>query len=728
MKTKFMACLFLCSLVVYAGRASAYTESTSGTSNDYFGYGAGGSGGINNSFFGKYAGDVNTGNYNTFIGFAAGYSNTTGSSNIFLGDATGFDNTTGGSNTFIGNNAGASNTTGGYNTFIGYVAGYNNTTANNNTFIGRAAGYSNTTGSSNMFLGDAAGYNNTDGYHNTFLGYSAGNRNTTGYFNTFIGRAAGYYNTDGYHNTFLGYYAGYGNTTGSTNTFLGDWTGYSNTTGGFNTFIGYLAGFDNTTGGSNIFIGDETGKSNTTGNSNTFIGNFAGYSNTAGTGNVFLGYGAGFYETGSNKLYIDNSDTSSPLIWGDFSSDRVAINGSLGVGTSSPSVEIEVAADQDAPGILATGYRDLFSAGVFDGRKARGTIASPSAVQTNDVLAVFGGYGYGASGWPTDAKKAKARMQIIAAETWTDTAQGAYINFQTTSAGSVSMFERMRITDTGDVGIGITNPTSKLTVAGTIESTSGGIKFPDASTLSSANHINADTLDGWDASAFAYSSHSHSGTDITSGTVAQTYIDALIARDLEVTIAVNAHATRTDNPHSVTAAQVGAAAAGHNHDTDYVNITGDTMTGDLIVEGSVEIDADLFVNGDTYVDSDETLKRDIQPIDSSLNKVLGIEGITYKWKRDGSASGRTHYGVIAQQVEEVLPEVVKRGDDGVRKVSYRELIPVLIEAVKEQQDIVEDQNNTISKLKEQNKQISERLAEIEKELQLKDSMAMADIK
>ncbi len=117
-------------------------------------------------------------------------------------------------------------------------------------------------------------------------------------------------------------------------------------------------------------------------------------------------------------------------------------------------------------------------------------------------------------------------------------------------------------------------------------------------------------------------SHTHSGADITSGTVSEPRIDPLMARDSEVTTQVNAHASRTDNPHSTTAAQVGAAPAVHGHnatditsgtldnarfsaysdlstegyldnnagtdlltraqgDGRYVNVTGDTMTGAL---------------------------------------------------------------------------------------------------------------------------------------------------
>ncbi len=104
----------------------------------------------------------------------------------------------------------------------------------------------------------------------------------------------------------------------------------------YNVFLGHLAGTSNTSGGSNTFLGASSGKSQTIGWGNTFLGQSAGYTNTTGIGNVFIGNNAGFSELGSNKLYIDNSDTSSPLIYGDFATNRVAINGSLGIGTNNP--------------------------------------------------------------------------------------------------------------------------------------------------------------------------------------------------------------------------------------------------------------------------------------------------------------------------------------------------------------------------------------------------------
>lgn len=75
------------------------------------------------------------------------------------------------------------------------------------------------------------------------------------------------------------------------------------------------------------------------------IGEDAGYSNQTGYRNVFIGQDAGFFETGSHNLYIDTTSTSSPLIYGDFNTNIVSINGKLGVGSSgnfTPTVEVDV--------------------------------------------------------------------------------------------------------------------------------------------------------------------------------------------------------------------------------------------------------------------------------------------------------------------------------------------------------------------------------------------------
>jgi len=246
-----------------------------------------------------------TASYNSFFGYQAGYNNNDGDRNAFMGYCAGYNNTTGSYNIFMGYRAGGLNTTGFPNTFLGYKAGYSNTTSGYNTFLGYLAGYSNSTGSYNTFLGNEAGYSNTTGFPNTFLGYKAGYSNTEGFANVFSGYRAGHYNTTGSYNTFLGDMAGRSNSTGDGNIFLGSGAGYYNSTGSFNTFLGIDAGRGNIDGSSNVFLGREAGSN----------------------------------EAGSNKLYIENSDSSSPLIYGEFDNDLLTINGELNVTDSNINVD-----------------------------------------------------------------------------------------------------------------------------------------------------------------------------------------------------------------------------------------------------------------------------------------------------------------------------------------------------------------------------------------------------
>ncbi|MDZ7738201.1 MAG: tail fiber domain-containing protein [Bacteroidales bacterium] len=174
---------------------------------------------------------------------------------------------------------------GSYNTFIGFRTGTNNTFGFYNTYLGRNAGYSNSGGVSNVFIGDEAGYN-SDGSWSIFPTVYEGSRNVI------IGPKSGYYNK------------------GNANVFIGLESGYKNTTGGANIFIGNNSGYDMKTGQNNIFIGLSGGRNNESGSNNIFIGNMSG----AGT-------------SVSEKLYIDCAGTTSPLIWGDFSANRVVING-----------------------------------------------------------------------------------------------------------------------------------------------------------------------------------------------------------------------------------------------------------------------------------------------------------------------------------------------------------------------------------------------------------------
>lgn len=157
------------------------------------------------------------------------------------------------------------------------------------------------------------------GYGITSAGLNAA---TGSYGSTYFGEEAG---NSGYSNTIIGSYAGDKNNASGC-VFIGSSAGRSNTNGGSNVFIGVSTGFSNTTSSNNTFLGSYSGNKNTTGHSNTFFGYRSGFSNISGFGNVFIGINAGYNELSSNKLYIDNSNTTTPLIYGDFNTNKVGIN------------------------------------------------------------------------------------------------------------------------------------------------------------------------------------------------------------------------------------------------------------------------------------------------------------------------------------------------------------------------------------------------------------------
>ncbi|MCX6224381.1 MAG: PKD domain-containing protein [Bacteroidia bacterium] len=180
------------------------------------------------------------------------------------------------------------------------------------------------------------------GNSNTATGYKALWRNTSGYSNVAFGHNALQSNTSGFHNTALGVSAMYANTDGEDNIAIG---------------VDALAA--NTSGKRNIAIGYQAYSANHAGNNNTVIGHQAGISNDGGHNNVFIGSSAGYYETGSNKLIIDNQPRANEsdarvkaLLYGEFdaepASQVLAINGKINVNGNNISNLAEPVNPQDA--------------------------------------------------------------------------------------------------------------------------------------------------------------------------------------------------------------------------------------------------------------------------------------------------------------------------------------------------------------------------------------------
>lgn len=241
----------------------------------------------------------------------------------------------------------------------------------------------------------------SEGWYNTFVGWLSGQDITKGYYNTGIGAQTLMNVTTGYKNTGVGYAALTGLTTGYYNMAIGD-----------NALGGVTEGYQNMAIGSSSLIVLSIGYRNTA------IGDSAGAGLETGNSNVFIGYSAGLNETGSNTLYIANTSTATPLIYGEFDTKNIG-----------------------------------FSTATF-GTNAANVIAIPNGTApTADVANQFAFY----------AADLVAGNSIPYFRTENGTVIGLNQSLLTTDSPA---FNKVKITSIGGIAIQLTNTTGVNTIAG----------------------------------------------------------------------------------------------------------------------------------------------------------------------------------------------------------------------------------------------------------------------
>jgi hypothetical protein len=125
--------------------------------------------------------------------------------------------------------------------------------------------------------------------------------------------------------------------------------------------------------------------------------------------------------------------------------------------------------------------------------------------------------------------------------------------------------------------------------------------------------------------------------------------------------------------------------------TDFTYRIDNVSDGNLSFSGSLSVTG-VITCTDLNTTSDIILKQNIQTVENALDIVNDLRGVKFEWKENNKPS----FGVVAQELQEVLPELVTNTDP--KTVNYNGIIGVLIEAIKEQQRQIEDLRARIDKI------------------------------
>lgn len=552
------------------------------------------------------------------------------------------------------------------------------------------------TGSS-VFIGEEAGENDDlTGNYNTFVGFFAGKANVGGGDNVGIGAGSLENNVSGRNNTALGRLALVNNISGESNVALGIYAG-ANAGGNNNVFLGAHAGDDNTGGNNNVFLGTHTGN-NATGSFNTFLGANAG-GNSGGSYNVFLGKGAGEDEQGNDKLYIHNSNTTTPLIYGDFVQRNLGVNGRLIIGAHTPlenASKLDVSATQDARFIVQswapTSYNTLIVARLLSSTNVAPQLRFERAgnnyvdigQDSNGSFVVGGGENprlavesSGQVGIGTKTPASQLEIVSTAKETLeaaSSSTVGTWFSLKNSSSGgkkwhfistgsantevkgSLLIKEedtaRMFIeTATGEVGFGTVTPNSQLEVSGT------GNEMLRATSSS--------TTGTW----FSLLNTSTGGNNwkmISTGSANGEGVGHLILKDntgTKVFFKSNgAVGIGTSTPTQAKLVINGSLS--NNLSYGYLNSNGSTSTASGTNSYSIYT-TDRIATSEVNVYSDERIKKvkGLSDNASDLATLMNIQITNYQLI-DSISKGNTNYKkVVAQQVEEVYPSAVTKITD-----------------------------------------------------------------
>jgi len=497
-----------------------------------------------------------------------------------------------------------------------------------------------------IYVGDNAGeMDDFSDNHNIGLGENTLNRNTTGENNIALGHDALKFSSEGSGNIALGSQAMENNATGFNNIAVGNESPLNgNSSGDNNIGLGTAVLYENSSGNNNIALGKEAMFSNTSGSYNIATGHKSLYNNTTGILNVANGYKALFTNTSGH----DNIASGHEALYG----------------------------NTEGSDNIASGYQALFFNATGNNNLAIGKYALYSNTEGDTNIAI---------GLSAMSSNTIGEFNI--------------------AIGKSALASK---TD-GDGNIAIGNLALEDNQLGGNNIALG--RNAGTNNTTGSNNLFLGSFAGWSEQG---SNKLYIGSYESEGHIPLIYgefDDALLTFNAKVGIGTN---TPEVPLHVV-----------DGTDASLSNNSGQLLLGELngdnLILDKNEIQARdngaasiLFLQqngGDVYVGnaivhaSDKRLKRDIANISYGLKDILKLRPTEYFWK--GRTQDHKSLGLIAQEVDEVIENVVTYDEKQDKYgVSYTELIPVLIKALQEQQEVIntlqsnqQNQINTISELK-----------------------------
>jgi hypothetical protein len=285
----------------------------------------------------------------------------------------------------------------------------------------------------------------------------------------------------------------------------------------------------------------------------------------------------------------------------------------------------------------------------------------------------------------------------------------------------------------GSVGIGTTSPTTQLHVFSSSESAATEINIEDQNAFGYPGLLNFIRSR---ASKTAVANGDVLGRVVSQGFDGTNFINgAGVQFDVEGTVGTNTlpsgiqFITKPSMSQTITMALTAAGSLGIGTTTPAVKlaVVGDARVGTSGTNGCLQNFAGTGLVG--TCSSDARLKQNIKPLENVLQKVLALAPVTFEWNQKAAPERKfgagTAFGLIAQQVEKIFPQLVGTDDKGFKTVSYgTELQMLVIQALKE---LAGQSNVKIASLEKENEKLRASLTKMESRLgALESRMARAD--